>query len=555
MQTHPRLLVVRRAAVASAGLWLALAAAASAQSFTFAGYAWDQSDTPDIVVPLTPGVYSDAVITAEPISATGTITFPDSQVGFDPGLSLGRKLGYSGSASRGINLPAGNFGTAARSGVQASWTLGRKLRNQAGADFVVYESATNAASPEGMMVQVRSAATTFWSRWRYQLPDDHALYPGEPVEGAFVYAFDLEAFGVGTFDEIDAVRIANLTDEDRIDGPGTEITPGVFTGSGFVLPEDAGATSVVLPDPGPAAGYDLFGNSSLDPDPLYIGSLVEAQSCGDNVLQAGEECDDGNVADLDGCSSLCRVEAQQSKIQQRCLNAINIDGSRVADVKARATMPCLRNAANGSIGDAQACVETEDARLQKVRARTGRTIARLCTQAPDFGELNPTTVNDAAVDETIALVAELFGADLQAAVADRLGAPETALCQSAVLGAANRLARAERVQFRLCKKAGLKAGTIRAGASLAACLDEIVAAPRPAVFRAQTRLQSAVSGCVGVNLGVALPGACSAAVDVPVCLAERVACRICRMFNGMDALTRDCDEYDDGVRNASCPLS
>ncbi|MEK6799202.1 MAG: EGF domain-containing protein [Planctomycetota bacterium] len=31
--------------------------------------------------------------------------------------------------------------------------------------------------------------------------------------------------------------------------------------------------------------------------------------CGDGVIEGGEECDDGNVADGDGCSSLCTVEA------------------------------------------------------------------------------------------------------------------------------------------------------------------------------------------------------------------------------------------------------
>lgn len=30
--------------------------------------------------------------------------------------------------------------------------------------------------------------------------------------------------------------------------------------------------------------------------------------CGDNIRELGEECDDGNVVDGDGCSSICRIE-------------------------------------------------------------------------------------------------------------------------------------------------------------------------------------------------------------------------------------------------------
>lgn len=42
------------------------------------------------------------------------------------------------------------------------------------------------------------------------------------------------------------------------------------------------------------------------------GSLVTSNEavavCGDSVLESGEECDDGNLADGDGCSSACIIE-------------------------------------------------------------------------------------------------------------------------------------------------------------------------------------------------------------------------------------------------------
>jgi hypothetical protein len=54
-------------------------------------------------------------------------------------------------------------------------------------------------------------------------------------------------------------------------------------------------------------------------------------------------------------------------------------------------------------------------------------------------------------------------------------------------------------------------------------------------------------------MSTAFPGACAARADFAACADERMECRICRMFNTMDGLTEDCDLFDDGVANASCP--
>ena len=37
--------------------------------------------------------------------------------------------------------------------------------------------------------------------------------------------------------------------------------------------------------------------------------VADSSPCGDGVLNLGEECDDGNNGDLDGCSADCRLEA------------------------------------------------------------------------------------------------------------------------------------------------------------------------------------------------------------------------------------------------------
>ena len=37
-------------------------------------------------------------------------------------------------------------------------------------------------------------------------------------------------------------------------------------------------------------------------------TLVSSQTCGNFDLEAGEDCDDGNVNNFDGCSNVCMVE-------------------------------------------------------------------------------------------------------------------------------------------------------------------------------------------------------------------------------------------------------
>ena len=59
---------------------------------------------------------------------------------------------------------------------------------------------------------------------------------------------------------------------------------------------------------------------------------------------------------------------------------------------------------------------------------------------------------------------------------------------------------------------------------------------------------------VSIDLVAAVPG-CSTS-DPGVlgdCLDRLVECQVCLALNEADALSRDCDEFDDGAINGSCP--
>ncbi len=54
----------------------------------------------------------------------------------------------------------------------------------------------------------------------------------------------------------------------------------------------------------------LWGDTNCNITTFVVGQICEFEpdSCGDNVLEAGEDCDDGNTIDGDGCSSTCKIE-------------------------------------------------------------------------------------------------------------------------------------------------------------------------------------------------------------------------------------------------------
>ncbi|QDU28464.1 Pentaxin family protein [Anatilimnocola aggregata] len=251
--------------------------ATAAPQFSFAGFTFDQTATPNAAAAIPVGTVNDSpdsyTIGLTPGGPTGAVAFPESNTGFLGNLSIGSQLA-GGTTVRAINLPAGNVGTDLRSGVELSWSGPQTLVNADGDDFVVYESSSNPTGPDGFLVQVHVAGGG-WTRLRYEPHDSRQNYIGNTGEGAFATAFDLSSFGLSNTDAIDAIRIVSMTSGDRIDPVGAVFEPraGANVGFGFVIPDDNGATSNIFPDPGPLASFTFFGASTFDPDPLYLGVL------------------------------------------------------------------------------------------------------------------------------------------------------------------------------------------------------------------------------------------------------------------------------------------
>jgi hypothetical protein len=151
------------------------------------------------------------------------------------------------------------------------------------------------------------------------------------------------------------------------------------------------------------------------------------------------------------------------------------------------------------------------------------------------------------------------GADLDGALARRASDPAGAACQAQVRATLARCSARRVKEFDRCKAAGLKDASVKSAATLAACLDadpqgKVAAACDGASGALATKVLPKSCVAKAVNLATAFPGcAATDAAGLAACADRAGRCAACRALSAADALGADCDLYDDGVDDDSCP--
>jgi cysteine-rich repeat protein len=279
--------------------------------------------------------------------------------------------------------------------------------------------------------------------------------------------------------------------------------------------------------------------------------VAEPDPCIQDINSAGDG--DVELTILTSHASLWSFAASKlSKDEQGCVNAMNAAGVKTAKAQAKANEACLKASAQGNEPNAQACL-TADASGKIGKAFTkiaGAETAKCTADTPSFGYTSSATVNAAAQAQGVDLVADLFGADLATSVLPASNESGSA-CQAAVLKSTQKAAVATAKSFLKCKKTGLARSTdpMTSSERLGACVSSL---PYGASRKIEAIDDAIAGNCAGVPLATAFPGDCAADLDGE-CLARRIHCGLCVMFNSMDDLDVDCDRLDDGTVNSSCP--
>lgn len=243
-----------------------------------------------------------------------------------------------------------------------------------------------------------------------------------------------------------------------------------------------------------------------------------------------------------------------TKGEQKCVNAGNQAAVRVAKAQASLNLACLRKAAAGKVADAQACLTSDDGgTVRKATSKTERQLTRLCAAAPPFGFTSATAINGAAYQGKLDLIADLFGSNLNGAVTSDKA---VSACQTATLQGIDRAFHRKLNLFHACVAKGVAARSAPfiSAASLAACFGTVDADVDSKAAKSMAKLAVLLlKRCPGMLAADALPGACRTAGDLPYCLETRADCRLCLMLNAANGMAHNCDRYDDGQLNGSCP--
>jgi cysteine-rich repeat protein len=75
---------------------------------------------------------------------------------------------------------------------------------------------------------------------------------------------------------------------------------------------------------GSAAGGSSIGGSSMTGEAGASEAGAPAAVCGNGIVEPGEECDDGNTVDEDGCSSICTNKCEKCEAAANCFTKYDL---------------------------------------------------------------------------------------------------------------------------------------------------------------------------------------------------------------------------------------
>jgi hypothetical protein len=262
----------------------------------------------------------------------------------------------------------------------------------------------------------------------------------------------------------------------------------------------------------------------------------------------------------------------QTTAQQKCIDKINQNGDKVHEAQGGNNRACVKSFGKGSLmTTAEACMTADTkGKVAKTQGKTTATEMKFCggSGLPDFGFTSAANVNSVADQAELDLMHDLFGTPIDNGLFKCDPNTNQCLCQRNAINRIEKLMSVMPRIFALCKKAYLTSVFMPAPAASAADLQRcwedagmsqsVAADSGTQIAQVVTLLNGTLtSDCDATSVTAAsftgpkcngLSG--TAAQD---CINALVRCRTCVMINAEDGLSSNCDLFDNGAADASCP--
>jgi len=371
-------------------------------------------------------------------------------------------------------------------------------------------------------------------------------------------------------DPNDVVTFVSLGGGDVIDGDASAFKIGTFvfgntTGVGDQLTLDNG---------------DFLINLNTETDPNAVEGefpstlLARIAGCGDGMIDPGEVCDGAEgCTGGETCNSTC--DACQgsgeplSKGDQKCVNEINKNVEKVAKALNGDINKCIKEGSQGKLsGTIEECITSDPkGKVSKATGKLTSKVGQKCLVPPAFPAVDPSqtsAMNARALLKDTTLVHKIFGSNLDdpnTAILSFETDKENAKCQQAVYKQAAKCQSAKLKSFNACKKDGLKGKVGSPFTSSQELQNTCMGTGSGSIPDGKgkiakdcgTKLSGTISKkCLQVDLFAGCAGVSNGA-ELAACIDQLVECEVCKLLNDIDGLSRDCDQFDDGLINGSCP--
>jgi len=255
------------------------------------------------------------------------------------------------------------------------------------------------------------------------------------------------------------------------------------------------------------------------------------------------------------------ASAQVSTQDRKCIEAVNSGAGKVSQTQQKTVATCARLLGKGliTLSGFDDCISPSSFKLSAAISKGLIKAANSCRgELPAFGPPSITGHLDVAIAEGEELLEDIFGPSLGTALSTT---GDTASCQGQVLKAITQCQDTRYKTFLSCKSNGLKGGAINNTTQLRnLCFGTGATQPDPTgkIAKLCVTLPGAKieDKCVaeGVDLAAAFPGCnVSTGPDLLNCVNARIRCHVCQTLDQIDAMSRNCDIFDDGnASNDSC---